>query len=306
MTALRRRTVLAALLALAVCGPGVVLGADAPGSSAPGADLRVMSYNVRVGTAEDGIDDWDHRRDFMAEAILAFAPDLLGTQETLDFQRDFLATRLAAYDDFGMARDAAHDDGEMMTVFFRRDRFEKLDGGHFWLSETPELPGSRSWDAACPRMVTWVKLRDRRGPGAPPIVFLNTHFDHEGVKARLNAARILRERVDAFAAGGAAVIVTGDFNSGEDDEPHAVLFQPASGNASPVVDAYRVLHPARAADEGTFSNFLADGRSGKRIDWIGVTRDWHIVSAEIEHPVRDGRTPSDHFPVTAVLARTAR
>lgn len=266
------------------------------------AEVRVMSYNVRVGTAADGINDWGHRREFLAETITAFAPDLLGTQETLDFQRDFIASRMPGYGNFGLARDAARGDGEMMTVFYRLERFDRIDGGHFWLSETPDVAGSRSWDSALPRMVTWVRLRDRRHPNSLPIVFMNTHFDHQGVAARLNAARLLRQRIEALAEEG-PVILTGDFNSGDVDAPYATLFGVPDQRAPALVDSYRVVHPRPTPDEGTFSSFDARVRDGKRIDWIGVTRDWDVVAATIEHAARHERTPSDHFPVTAVLVR---
>ena len=91
----------------------------------------------------------------------AFDPDLLGTQETLGFQRDYLAANLHGYDVLGVGRDDGQENGEMVALFYKRGRFEKIDGGHFWLSQTPDQPGSISWDSALPRMVTWVKLRDR-------------------------------------------------------------------------------------------------------------------------------------------------
>jgi endonuclease/exonuclease/phosphatase family metal-dependent hydrolase len=97
------------------------------------------------------------------------------------------------------------------------------------------------------------------------------------------------------------VIVTGDFNAGEGSEPYKALFDPSDGGASPLRDAYRLAHPTRAANEGTFSEFKAGAPGGSRIDWIGVSREWEVVWAAIDRTERDGRTPSDHFPVTAVL-----
>ena len=120
-----------------------------------------MSFNIRYGTAQDGVNQWDKRQGWVVETIRAFAPDLLGTQETLGFQRDFLAMSLADYEGLGVGRDDGAEKGEMMALFYRRDRFEKLDGGHFWLSESPAEVGSKSWDSSLPRMVTWVKLRQR-------------------------------------------------------------------------------------------------------------------------------------------------
>ena len=263
-------------------------------------DVRVMSYNIRYGTAQDGENHWDKRKEFLVETIQAFNPDLLGTQETLGFQRDFLALKLAGYEVLGVGRDDGGATGEMTALYFKRERFEKLDGGHFWLSETPDKPGSKSWDTALTRMVTWVKLRDRRQPKAKPIVFFNTHFDHRGVQARIESARLIRRRV-IEASKTYRVIVTGDFNMGEGSEAYKALFDLSDGQSSPLRDTYRIAHPTRAANEGTFSEFKAGAPSGPRIDWIGVSREWQVIKAEIDRTERDGRTPSDHFPVTAVL-----
>ena len=269
-------------------------------ATAADIDLRVMSYNIRFGTAADGENHWDRRRQFLVETVKAFNPDLLGTQETLGFQRDFLAEQLGDYDVLGVGRDDGREKGEMMALFYRRDRFEKLDGGHFWLSETPEKVASKSWDSALPRMATWVKLRDRRLPHSPPFLFLNTHFDHMGKTARLESARLLLRQITRLA-DGADVIVTGDFNTDEGSPPYRALFEPAEGRESLIVDSFRINNPDRKSNEGTFSGFKADTTSGGRIDWIGVSRNWRIRAASIDRTSRDGKTPSDHFPVTAVL-----
>ena len=273
----------------------------APGAEGD-AEVRVMSFNIRYGTANDGDNHWDRRKEFVVETIGAFDPDLLGTQETLGFQRDYLAEKLSGYDHLGVGRDDGKDEGEMMALYYKRDRFEKLDGGHFWLSETPEVVGSKSWDSSLPRMVTWVKLRDRRNDSARPIAFFNTHFDHRGPQARLESARLIRRQIGTIGEE-CSVIVTGDFNTAEGSEPYVALFGALEERTPPVEDTYRAAHSTRGDDEGTFSGFRAGSTSGSRIDWIGVSRDWEIVSAQIDRTSRDGRTPSDHYPVTAVLRR---
>ena len=190
----------------------------------------------------------------------------------------------------------------MMALFYRRDRFEKLDGGHFWLSETPAQAGSKSWDSSLPRMVTWVKLRDRRQESARPVLFANTHFDHRGPVARLESARLLRRQL-AVLGEGCSLIVTGDFNSADGSPPHGALFGALEDQPSPVVDTYRVTHSNAAPEEGTMSGFKAGAAGGARIDWIGASRDWQVLEAGIDRTARDGRTPSDHYPVTAKLRR---
>lgn len=281
---------------------GSVILFHQPSVNAADHDLRVMSFNVRYGTASDGENHWDRRKDFLVDTIRAFDPDLLGTQETLGFQRGYLAEKLAGYDALGVGRDDGANKGEMMALFYKRDRFDKLDGGHFWLSETPDKVGSKSWDSTLPRMATWLKLRDRRQPDLPPIVVMNTHYDHLGMKARLESSRLIRSQIEKLAAG-CSVILTGDFNTAEASPPYQALFDVSDGQASPIVDTFRIVRPDQTASEGTFNGFKADATDGARIDWIGVSRDWQVRSASIDRTVRDGRTPSDHFPITAILRR---
>jgi endonuclease/exonuclease/phosphatase family metal-dependent hydrolase len=234
----------------------------------------------------------------LIETIVRFNPDLLGTQETLKFQRDYLAEQLKDYEVLGVGRDDGKDNGEMMALYYKRSRFEAIESGHFWLSESPDEVGSKSWDSSLPRMVTWVKLRDRNNASAMPIAFFNTHFDHRGPEARLESARLLREKA-ADIGRDCSIVITGDFNCGEGSAPYQALL----GGDAPVVDAYRSAHPERDPSEGTFSGFDASATSGERIDWICVSKDWEVASAAIDHSARDERSPSDHFPVTAVLQR---
>lgn len=274
--------------------------AGANGAEQGSGDVRVMSYNIRLGSAKDGENHWDRRKEALVATIKAWDPDLLGTQETLGFQRDYLAAELPRYDVLGVGREDGRERGEMMALYYKKDRFAKLDGGHFWLSETPDVAGSKSWDSSLPRMVTWVKLADRRNPGTLPIVFFNTHFDHLGARARLESACLLRRQAVTLGQG-CLVIVTGDFNSGEGGEPYQALFGPVEAHDSPLVDTLRVACPQRAEQEGTFSGFKAEATKGTRIDWIGASRNWQVLRAGIDRTANSGRTPSDHFAVFAVL-----
>lgn len=291
------------LVGIALFSLGSGLEANRAAADDDAKPVRVMSYNIRYGTAQDGENHWDLRKDFLVKTIRAFDPDLLGTQETIGSQRDYLAKKLPGYGVLGVGRNDGKESGEMMALYYKTSRFEKLDGGHFWYSETPEVAGSKGWDTSLPRMATWVKLRDRQAPKAPPIVFGNTHFDHRGPEARLQSARLLRSKLAELADGG-SIIVTGDFNAGENSPPYRALFDAsADGKASPVKDAFRVAHPTPGPEEGTFSGFDPKRTKGARIDWIGVSDDWKVVSCEIDRTSRDGRTPSDHFAITAELSR---
>lgn len=274
-----------------------------PASSSHPRPIRVMSFNIRYGTAADGINHWSKRKEFLADTIHAFDPDLLGTQETLADQRDFLAKSLPGYEAFAAGRDDGKEKGEMAALYYRTARFEKLGGGHFWLSETPDKIGSKGWDAALPRIATWVKLKDRTAPDGPAVFFLNTHFDHRGGKARQEAARLIRKQLGELGAR-CRVVVTGDFNAGEGSGPYKALFGEEGGKPAEVVDTFRVVQPTRGTNEGTFSAFKETQTRGERIDWIACSRDWDVRLAGIDRTAKDGRTPSDHFPVMAVLRAT--
>lgn len=288
--------------------PVLALLAVSTGSVATAADeepLRVMSFNIRYGTAPDGPNAWPHRRDFLVDTITAYDPDLLGTQETLADQRDFIHERLKGYAVVAAGRDDGGDKGESAALFYRKDRFEPLGSGHFWLSETPEKPGVAGWDAQLPRVASWVKLRDRQTPNAPPILFLNTHFDHVGKTARVESARLIRRKLAELGAG-CRTIVSGDFNAVEGSAPYLALFgKSEGGEESPLIDTYRAAHPEPGPNERTFSRFRPDPDGVGRIDWIAVSRDFRVVEAAIDYTAREGRTPSDHFPVTARLAPVA-
>jgi len=263
-----------------------------------GEALRVMSFNVRFGVADDGEDSWEHRKALLARTVQDFDPDLLGTQETWPFQAEYLLEQLPGREYAGWPRQPGNEkDGEECGLLFRTARFEKLDAGQLWLSDTPDVPASKSWDSSLPRVVTWVKLRDKTRPDAV-VWFFNTHFDHRGAEARRQSARLLRRRLQELGRSE-AWIVTGDFNCPEDSPPYEELVEGANDGLT-VVDSYRAVHRTRGEDEGTFNGFGAR-RTGARIDWILHATAFETVSAAIDRTEDDGRFPSDHFPVTAVL-----
>ncbi len=283
---------LAGLAAVFFCVGGIC-GAEEKGREPA---IRVMSFNIRFGSADDGKNGWEHRRYLVLETIQMFGPDLLGAQEVLDFQAAFLRKNFEGYGFYGVGRDDGKAKGEMVPVFYRLDRFELLDAGHFWLSETPKLAGSRGWDASLPRMVSWVILRDRKGKGRR-FVFANTHFDHRGSRARLESAKLIGRWAESVEM---PLILAGDFNAGEGSDPYEVLTR-ADGLAV-FVDSYRVVHSEKSPSEGTFSVWIGR-REGSRIDWILHSADFLTLNASINYTNEEGRYPSDHYPVQAILRR---
>lgn len=284
---------IAFLLALA-CGP--ILQADDEAAGAETDSLRVVSFNVRYGTANDGDNRWELRKTTVVEAIRAMAPDVMGTQEMQRFQAEYLRSQLPEYAYVGKSREPGNEMGEECGIFFRKDRFNDLEQGHFWLSENPDQPGSKSWDSSLPRMASWVKLYDQRRK--EPFVFVNTHFDHRGREARLESAKLLHHRATQISRQ-LPLIVTGDFNCGEGSEPYQAIAAPTADDRL-LLDSYRAVHSQRSDDEGTFNGFQGR-RSGSRIDWILVGPPVKVESAKIETFEQDGRYPSDHFPVSAVV-----
>ena len=274
-----------------------LLAALPAAAATPSAPLRVMAFNIRYGTAADGDNAWPRRTELVYDVIARFQPDLIGYQEVLDFQFDALAARFPDLTSEGVGRDDGRRKGEFSSLAYRRDRFTRVAGGTFWLSITPDVPGSKSWDAALPRICTWVRLRETAS--GRELVFANTHFDHRGQVARREAARVLSERLGPVAAGVPAVL-TGDFNITEDTPAFRVLVDPPEPSWVRWIDAYRTVHPERSPDEASFNGFKGTVR-GSRIDFVLHTTHFRATAAAIDRHQRDGRYPSDHYPVNAVL-----
>ncbi len=252
--------------------------------------LRVMSFNVRYPAKSDGPNRWEFRRDLLVETIREKDPDVLGTQELYYEQGQYIVEKLPQYVWFGISRRGNRED-EHMGVFYKKDRLRLLDSGNFWLSETPETPGSMSWGVNLPRMVTW-GLFEIREDGRR-FYFCNTHFPHrkEDHKARLMAAGVIAERIQALDAK-IPLILTGDFNAPAGAEVYQTLT--------------RLLEDAwpraarRSGPECTFGGFKGNVE-GSRIDWILYRGPFRVHEAETVTRNWDGRYPSDHYPVFAVL-----
>ena len=260
-------------------------------------EMRVMTFNLRVRIWLDGPNIWDRRRDLVVERVRAFDPDLLGTQEGLDSMESYLRQQLGDYTFRGAGRSDGKLRGEMCGVFFKTARFEQLDGGHFWLSPTPEMPGSRGWGEIFPRMVTWVKLRPR--DGGAPFFWFNTHFDAFSGRVRAKSASLLRERIIQIA-GAMPCVVTGDFNTGPNSTPYRTLLAEQTPPAVSLHDVFRAAHPTPSRKEGTV-HFFTGWRGGPRMDWILANTHFQTIDADIDRSRGPHGFPSDHFPVTATL-----
>jgi endonuclease/exonuclease/phosphatase family metal-dependent hydrolase len=289
-------------VALLTVSVALLLAARAAGNESPtvgpGAALRVMSFNIRNSASKDGINAWPRRRDLFFQQIESFGPALIGFQEVLADQYDDIVSRMKEHAFVGVARDDGKRRGEWALLGFRRDRFEKIASGDFWLSENPEAIGSKSWDAALTRICTWCRLRDR--VTGRDFLYANTHFDHKGIVAREQSARLLVAKLTELAQGK-PVVLTGDLNVNEDTSAYAVITRPQGNAAAWLLDAYRVVHPQRLPDEASFHGFKGT-RTGSRIDFVFHSATLKPLAATIEQvDANDGRYPSDHYAVTAVL-----
>jgi endonuclease/exonuclease/phosphatase family metal-dependent hydrolase len=215
--------------------------------------------------------------------------DLLGVQEALPEQLADLDARLPHLARFGAGRTAERS-GEFCAIFYRKDRFDLLAHDTFWLSETPEVAGSKGWDAAYERVVTWGRLRDRRT--GTVFYHFNTHFDHVGKQARRESARLLVTRIGEIA-GHAPVFVSGDFNDVAESEAYVTM------TGGGLRDAFTASRAPHHGPTSTWNAFRAI-EPGRRIDFILVMGALEVLQHAILSDTLDGgRFPSDHLPVVA-------
>lgn len=256
-----------------------------------GRPLRVVTFNIRLGIADDGPDSWPHRKPRVAALMQALCPDILAVQEAYDFQLEFLMETLSDFWLEGVGREDGEREGEWSAVLGRRGRLTPAAAGTFWFSDTPDVPGSLGPGARCTRTATWVQIFD--DALRVPFTVVNQHWDHESDAARKLAARMLAARLPSLA-DGRPVVVAGDFNCGEDDPAIGALLE-----GLPLRNAYREIEVSAPAD--TFHGFTGEPLPGM-IDQILVSSEWRVVAAGVERRRFAGGWPSDHFPVWADIA----
>ena len=259
------------------------------------AQMPVMTFNIRLATPSDGINQWENRKERVAETILWYETQILGVQEALHNQMLDLQARLPDYAYVGVGRDDGKTAGEYSAIFYKKAFFEVVESQTFWLSSTPEVP-SFGWDAKIKRVVTWAKFRDRR---SKKIFFVfNTHFDHQGVEARRESARLLKNKIKEIA-GKSPVVVMGDFNAEPASEPMQIMLDASQPQ---VYDARsRSLTPP-FGPTGTFNGFQSGELSDQPIDHILITQGWNVSKAATLSTTWKGLFASDHFAVIAWLS----
>ena len=250
--------------------------------------VKAMSYNIRYNNPNDGLDAWPNRKGEVCKQMRFYQPDVIGMQEVLQEQLDTIIKVMVDYDYVGVGRDDGKKAGEYAPILYRKTKYNILASGTFWLSPTPEVV-SKAWDAALPRICTWVRLEDKQTGFR--FWHFNTHFDHRGQVARKESARIIHAYITTLNTEKEPVLMSGDFNA-----------LPAS---PPIEFLTRHYHDAwihsvipTFGPEGTYNGFRADHPLDDRIDYLFFTRrDWDVLRIGHLSTQRAGRFPSDHLPV---------
>jgi len=268
--------------------------------------IRVMTFNIRYGTAKDGDNRWELRAPLLMECIRQQQPDFLATQEALNFQAQAIGKAFPQWASIGLGRyfnkempDRPQEsmDGESCRIFYPTQRFELLKEGTFWHSDQPEVPASISWGNSLPRITTWGLFRSRTT--GKELVFMNTHF-HGGEPYVSRTSQLMVNKWHEIA-GDRPTLLTGDFNLPPTSDTHKLLC--GNGTTSSglrfFIDAWQALAKSEI-DAGTGHGFKGV-RSEKRIDWILCSQEFQVKEVQIVYFNQDGRYPSDHYPVVAAL-----
>ena len=257
--------------------------------SCASAQIKVMSYNLRVDFGGDGDNNWEYRREMLGGQIRFHAPDFIGTQEGKAHQLQYLlAHELPGYQYIGISRDDSKTEGEFSAIFFNATKFRLLQQATFWLSETPSTK-SKGWDAALERICTYGLFEDIKTKSK--FYVFNTHLDHIGELARTNSARLILQKIAELNKENLPVIFTGDFNSEPASEAYKVIS--AKMNDSRTVSISKPFGPS-----GTFNGFKFHEPVMKLIDYIFVSKgNVKVDTFAVLSDSKDCRYPSDHLPV---------
>ncbi|SHG20660.1 Metal-dependent hydrolase, endonuclease/exonuclease/phosphatase family [Salegentibacter echinorum] len=279
-------------------------------------ELRVASYNLRYDNPADSLNNWQYRKDIVAKLIQFHDFDIFGSQEGLQHMLAQLSNKLPEYSYIGVGRDDGEQKGEHSAIFYKTKMFQLLDKGDFWLSENTSRPNV-GWDAALPRIVSWGKFKVKQT--GMEFYFFNTHFDHVGVQARKESAKLILRKINDIAKDK-PTLLTGDFNVDQNSASFKVL------NGSDLLSDAYALAELQYGAEGTFNGFKINTRSESRIDHVFVSRDFKVLKHGIltdtyhtnlktfkeeensgAHPreisiyKNEARLTSDHYPVLSIL-----
>jgi len=253
--------------------------------------VELITYNIRMNTPADGEHAWPHRKENVFALFRFHGADIFCVQEALPGQMDDLASAYPGFAYEGVGRDDGSREGEFSAIFYRLDRFRKIDGGTFWLSETPGKC-SFGWDAACRRICTWVKLQETETTRILHV--FNTHFDHVGSEARKNSAALILQKIASITGGEGHVVLCGDLNLPPDSAPITLI-------KKSLHDAFQVSKTPPYGSVATFHGFTYDDAPGERIDYVFVSDKIRVTRYGALTYSRDRTFFSDHLPVLVTL-----
>lgn len=277
--------------------PAILLLFAITGVDAQSVDrFKVMNWNLRLDVAVDGPNQWKYRKDGVCRLIKEESPDILGVQEPFHNQVTDVKKGVKGYNYVGVARDDGKKSGEYSAVFYKKSRFKAVGSGTFWLSETPGKPGSRGWDADHNRVATWVILKEKQS--GKEIFVINTHLDNAGVKARTEGAALIMQKTGELY-GGRPVILTGDFNSPDTDQPYRIITWPE--NEVVLTDTRVKAGDAASGPSFTYTGFKGSNDEPEYIDFIFTSHEFRVISHLIFDCRKGDLWLSDHLPLITVI-----
>lgn len=258
--------------------------------------INAMSFNIRLNVSSDGINAWPNRVTKVSSQILFHEADFVGLQEVLHNQLVDLERELPEYGYVGVGREDGHTKGEYSAIFYKKSRLKPLASSTVWLSTTPDIAGSKGWDANLPRVVTWVRFKDLQTK--KEFYVFNTHFDHQGEVARRESAKYILKLVDSIG-GSTPTVITGDFNSEPHQEPIQILLD--KNNPKRFINSIEVSESAHYGPTGTFNNWKNKEVNDNPIDYIFIRNKVKVLQHATLSQSWGGLFSSDHFPVFAKL-----
>jgi len=260
-------------------------------------NLTVITFNIRYDNPDDSINAWPNRVGIVCDLLKKEKPDLLGLQEALWYQYEAIDSAITGYSSVAKGRDNGKKKGEMNPVFYNINRFDIVRENVFWLSETPDNPGSKGWGASLPRIVTWVELTDKKTH--KPLYYFNTHFAHDSDSARIMSAGILLNEVKRIA-GKNRFVITGDFNMNPESKAYSILTESPSSHAL-LKDSYLISQTKPEGPAYTFNGWT-DEPGKSRIDFIFVRKSMKVLNHSTIVKKEGHVFISDHWPVKAVIS----
>ncbi|WP_437919157.1 endonuclease/exonuclease/phosphatase family protein [Sphingobacterium sp. LRF_L2] len=255
--------------------------------------ITVASFNIRLKTASDTGNLWDDRKKALTDLVKFHEFEIFGIQEGFHVQVQDMKKLMPEFDYVGVGRDDGAKLGEYSAIFFNKKRFKAIKNGTFWLSQVSTEQPNKGWDAVLPRICTWGVFEDLQN--GKQFIFMNTHFDHVGVEARRESAKLILRKAKEFAKG-LPLILTGDFNVDEQDEAYRTLS--TSAVVQDAHDMAKIVYEPNSSYNGWGKSL----EPKSRIDHIFITNPFTVEKYGILTDTYMGKFPSDHFPVMSVLS----